>query len=169
MGIKRWSRIDLILHRTRWYWCRWKAEIKGFPTTLISSRTEPYKVDSWPCFDPLPSIRILTPVHGGIPALGDRATAGGLNAGLGQGVSLDVCSDLLLINHLCLLYVGTWVRERRHIAIIVVTFYESATNRSGRPKLTPQCCDGEQHEHRGRACLILLARLARAFAGNGSG
>ena len=49
--IKTWPRIDLIPNGFWRAWRRLKTEIASFQTTLKSSKSEQYKVDSWPCFD----------------------------------------------------------------------------------------------------------------------
>ena len=55
---------DVTLLRSRRFWYRWITEIESVPTTPISSRTEQYKVGSWPVFDPVVIHRYgHSPVH----------------------------------------------------------------------------------------------------------
>ncbi len=48
---KTWLRIDLISNGFWRAWRRLKAETGSFRTTLKSSKSAQYKVDSWPTFD----------------------------------------------------------------------------------------------------------------------
>ncbi len=49
--IKTLPWIDILLFRFCWFWRRLKAEIVSFQTTLKSSKSKQYSVDSWPCFN----------------------------------------------------------------------------------------------------------------------